>query len=70
MILTVVSMVFASLFFLGFVFCAICGYIELYASISRKSNDRKRKRLESKYLVEFEEWCKEHVNESEDEINE
>lgn len=66
MVITVITTILTAVFMLGFVFCTFCGYATLYMSVARKVNDHKRVKLERKYLISFEDYCKAHA----DELNE
>lgn len=63
MVVTIITTVLTAVFMLGFLVCAICGYATLYMSVARKANDHKRVKLERKYLISFEDYCKAHAEE-------
>lgn len=66
MIMAIITTLLTAVFMLGFLLCAGCGYAIIVMYVFRKANDHKRIKLERKYLISFEDYCKAHA----DELNE
>ena len=70
-VMTVITTILTAVFMLGLLVCAICGYATLVMSVVRKATEHKRVKLERKYLISFEDYCKAHADElTESEVSE